>query len=59
MKASYYIEFISNNGVSYFQLVRGKDDAILYANQSLARVADKLFNPVYKDGSRVVLLLNN
>ena len=51
----YYIEQITNNGLTYFQLVRAKDEAILYANQSLARVADKLYHPTWKDGSPVIL----
>ncbi len=53
--SKYYIELVSNNGLSYFQLVRRKDEAILYSNQSLSRVADRLYNPVYKDGSKVIL----
>ena len=51
----YYVEMVTNNGVTYFQLVRRRDGAILYANVSLARVADKIFKPTYKDGTPVVL----
>lgn len=51
----YYIEMVTNNGVTYFQVVRRSDDAIIYSNISLARAADKVFNPTYKDGTTVVL----
>ena len=53
--AAYYIEQTSNNGVTYFQVIRANDAAILYANQSLSKVADRLFKPVWKDGSPVIL----
>ena len=51
----YYIEMVTNNGVTYFQHVRRRDEAILYANVSLTRVADRIFKPTYKDGTPVVL----
>ena len=51
----YYIEPVSNNGITYFQEVRRADKAILYANVSLSRVADRLCNPVYEDGTPVQL----
>ena len=35
---TYYVEKVTNNGITYFQLVRGHDDAILYSNISLSRV---------------------
>ena len=54
-QSAYYIECVTNNGTTYFQVVRRKDEAILYANQSLSRVADRLCNPLYKDGSPVIL----
>lgn len=50
----YYVEQVTNNGVTYFQQVR-RDGAILYANVSLSRVADRIFKPTYKDGTPVVL----
>ena len=57
---NYFIEQVTNNGVTYFQIVRRRDEAILYSNISLARVAYRLFAntmclPTYKDGSKVVL----
>jgi len=52
---AYYIEFVSNNGTSYFQLVRRIDEAILFSNVSLSLVADRLYKPTYKDGTPVVL----
>lgn len=55
MKKAYYIELVSNNGSSYFQVVRRKDKAILFANVSLHLVADKLYLPTYEDGTPVVL----
>lgn len=51
----YFVEMVTNNGVTYFQQVRRRDDAILYSNVSLARVADRIFKPTYKDGTPVVL----
>jgi hypothetical protein len=53
--SKYYIESVSNNGTTYFQIVRRKDEAILFANRSLSLVADRLYNPLYKDGSEVIL----
>ena len=53
--SKYYIELVSVDGVSFFQVVRRRDKAILFADRSLARVADRLYAPVYKDGSGVVL----
>lgn len=60
---NYFIEIVTNNGVTYFQIVRRRDEAILYSNISLARVAYRLFAntmclPTYKDGSKVVLNTN-
>lgn len=52
---NYFIEQVTNNGVTYFQEVRRRDGAILFSNQSLSLVADRLFKPTYKDGSPVVL----
>ena len=52
---SYYVEQVTNNGTTYFQLVRARDEAILYSNVSLSRVADRIFKPTYKDGTPVVL----
>ena len=52
---AYYIEMVTNNGVTYFQVVRARDNAILYSNVSLSRVADRIFKPTYKDGTPVVL----
>ena len=52
---AYYVEQVTNNGVTYFQLIRRRDGAILYSNVSLSRVADKLLYPTYKDGTPVVL----
>lgn len=51
----YYVEMVTNNGVTYFQHVRRRDGAILYANVSLSRVADRIYQPTYKDGTLVVL----
>ena len=51
----YYVELVTNNGVTYFQQVRRRDGAILYSNVSLTRVADRIFQPTYKDGTPVVL----
>jgi hypothetical protein len=51
----YYIESVSDSGITYFQVVRRKDEAILFANRSLSLVADRLYNPRYKDGSEVIL----
>lgn len=50
-----FIEMVTNNGVTYFQIVRRRDEAILFSNISLSTVADKLFHPTYKDGTPVVL----
>ena len=50
-----FIEMVTNNGVTYFQVVRRRDDAILFSNISLSVVADKVFRPTYKDGTAVVL----
>lgn len=52
---SYYVEQVTNNGTTYFQLVRTRDLAILYSNVSLSRVADRMFKPTYQDGTPVVL----
>lgn len=52
---AYYIEQVTNNGCTYFQVVRRRDEAILYSNVSLTRVADRIFKPTYKDGTPVVL----
>ena len=51
----YYVEQVTNNGVTYFQEVRRRDGAILYSNVSLTRVADRIFKPTYEDGTPVVL----
>ena len=51
----YYVEMVTNNGVTYFQVVRRRDDAILYSSVSLSRVADRLYKPTYKDGTPVIL----
>jgi hypothetical protein len=53
--SKFYIECVSNNGMTYFQVVRRSDEAILSAYQSLTRAADRLCEPVYKDGTPVVL----
>lgn len=60
---AYFIEMVTNNGVTYFQVIRRRDEAILFSNVSLARVAYRLFAntmclPTYKDGSKVVLNTN-
>ncbi len=52
---AYYIEMVTNNGFTYFQIIRRRDDAILYSNISLSRVADKVFRPTYEDGTPVIL----
>ncbi len=52
---AYYVEKVSNNGITYFQLVRGHDDAIIYSSTSLSRVANKVSHPTYKDGTPVIL----
>ena len=52
---AYYIEQVTNNGTTYFQLVRRCDDAILYSNVSLSLVADKIDNPTYKDGTTIYI----
>jgi len=54
-QSSYYIECVTNDGLTYFQAVRRKDEYIYFANQSLSVVADKLYKPCYKDGSPVIL----
>ena len=54
-KKAYYIEMVTNNGVTYFQEVRRRDGAILYSNVSLSRVSDRIFRPTYKDGTPVIL----
>ena len=51
----YYVEMVTNNGTTYFQQVRRRDGAILYANVSLSRVADRIYQPTYKDGTPVVI----
>ena len=51
----YYIELVSQDGTTYFQLVRFSDNAILFANASLQLVADKVMRPTWKDGSPVIL----
>ena len=51
----YFVEMVTNNGVTYFQVVRRRDEAILYSNISLSRVADRIFKATYKDGTPVVL----
>ena len=51
----YFIEMVTNNGVTYFQVVRRRDEAILYSNVSLTRVADRIFKPTFKDGTPIVL----
>lgn len=51
----YFVEMVTNYGVTYFQVVRRRDSAILYSNVSLSRVADRLYKPTYKDGTPVVL----
>lgn len=53
--SKYYVELVTNSGSTYFQKVRRIDGAILYANKSLSKVAAWLNNPVYRDGSPVVL----
>lgn len=54
-KKAYYVEMVTNNGVTYFQEVRRRDGAILYSNVSLSRVADRIFHPTYEDGTKVIL----
>ena len=54
-RPAYYVEQVTNNGVTYFQEVRRRDGAILYSNVSLSRVADRILRPTYKDGTPVVL----
>ena len=51
----YYVEMVTNNGVTYFQVVRRRDVAILYSSVSLSRVAERIYKPTYKDGTPVVL----
>ena len=53
--SKYYIELVTNNGSTYFQIVRRSDEAILFSNPSLSTVADKLNIPVYQDGTPVKL----
>ena len=53
--AKKFIECVSVDGTTYFQMVRRSDEAILYANRSLYNVADKLYKPTYRDGSKVIL----
>ena len=52
---THFIELVSNNNVTYFQLVRRCDNAILFANVALSLVADKLYHATYEDGTKVVL----
>lgn len=53
--SKYYIELTSNDNITYYQVVRRKDDAIIFSNRSLSITADKLIYPVYKDSSKVIL----
>lgn len=50
MKTKYYIDYITiketNGIIAYYQLVRRKDDAILYSNYSL----DNVFIHCWKSG---------
>ena len=55
MKSTHYIELVTNNGITYFQVVRRKDEAILSAHKSLSCAADRLYKPTYKDGTPVTL----
>ena len=41
--AKYFVEWVNNNGESYYQLVRTKDVAILYANPELREVWAECF----------------
>lgn len=61
--SAYYIEQVSDNGETYFQIVLRRNGKILYSDISLSKVAYKLFAyttciPTYKDGSKVVLNTN-
>lgn len=40
----YKIETISSNSMMYYQVVRKRDEAILYANSNIDNVADFILN---------------
>lgn len=54
-ESRYFIRFVSGIGYPHYELIRRRDDAILFSNRSLSLVADKLYKPVYEDGSPVIL----
>lgn len=39
----YFIEYVNNNGEFYYQLVRTRDEAILYSNEEIREVAAESF----------------
>ena len=55
--SKYFIEIAYSDNVTYFQLVRRSDRAILFANRSFSLVVGRLYAPVrvWEDGSPVVL----
>lgn len=48
-KPQYRIEYVNNNNDSYYQLVRIKDDAILYANSDEAQIVSYCIDNGYKN----------
>lgn len=43
-KNPYKIETISSNSMMYYQVVRKRDEAILYANSNIDNIADFILN---------------
>lgn len=43
-KNHYKIETISSNSMMYYQVVRKRDEAILYANSNIDNIADFILN---------------